>query len=97
MTEQLPYRLPRVVGKRYENMTVFLDSIRYEGCEFVNCHLIYNGAPGEMSGCYIAPDTVWQFAGVAAIVVETLQRYGWRFEFGTGPEPEPIRFPTDAI
>jgi hypothetical protein len=91
------FRLQRVSGQRFENQVVHLDGIRYEDCQFINYHLVYRGGPGEMYSCLIAPDTVWQFDGPAAITLQALQGYGWRFEFGTGPNPEPIRFPSDAL
>jgi len=91
------FTLPVTRGTTYKNQTIQMDGKRFEDCRFENCTLIYSGGHGEASACYFSPDTVWGLQGTARIVLETLQRYGWRIEYGSGPNPEPIRFPSDAM
>jgi hypothetical protein len=31
------------------------------------------------------------------MTVQVLEQYGWHIEYGNGAEPEPIRFPSDAL
>lgn len=95
--EDQAFRLPKIIGKTYQGETVTLDGFWYERCEFINCTLIYSGGHSACKDSKIHPDTVWQLQGDAARMMQILQEYGWRFEFGTGPEPEPIRFPSDAL
>lgn len=95
MTNQ-PFRLQVVKGQTFTNQTVHLSGIRYEDCIFTDCTLSYVGGPGEMSNCSLSPNTVWAFDGPVPMILETLQRYGFRFVFGTESPEEPIRFPSDA-
>ena len=87
-------RLPVIKDRTYSNTTVFMDGTRYENCRFIKCRLLYSGGPGEASLCYFAPDTQWAFSASAAAVVETLQKYGFRFTFDG---EDPIRFPSEAM
>jgi len=74
-----------------------MDEVRYENCKFIDCVLVYSGGNGEAADCAIYPGTQWRFQAAAGRVVETLQRYGWSFSFGSEPPEEPIRFPSDAL
>lgn len=75
-----------------------MDGKRFEKCTFIECTLIYRGgSPGEASDCVFYPDTVWAFEGMAATIVQTLQRYGFQFRFGREGGEEPIRFPSGAM
>jgi hypothetical protein len=76
------FRLQVVSDQTFQNQIVYLSGIRYEARRFIKCRLVYVGGLGEMSDCWIAPDTEWEFGGLAATVVETLQQYGFRFFFG---------------
>lgn len=80
-----------------EGEKVNLSGFRYENCQFHQCIIRYVGGPGEMYDCYIAPNTIWEFSDHVATILEVLRLSGWRIEYGTGPDAEPIRFPSDAM
>ncbi len=96
MTDEPPFRQV-VKGSRFVNQTLNLDGIRYEDCEFIGCTLVYSGGEAEVSSCRIHAGTVWQLQECAARTVQVLEQYGWRIEYGAGPESEAIRFPSDAM
>jgi hypothetical protein len=85
-----------IKGKRFVRQTVNLDGFRFENCEFEDCTLVYSGGPADCSACMFHPDTQWQFQGQAAMMMQVLPLFGWRFSFGTGRPEDVIRFPSDA-
>jgi hypothetical protein len=91
------FKLQVVKDQTFTKQTIHLSGIRYENCRFIDCTLSYVGGPGEMSNCFMSPNTVWAFGGPVPMILETLQRYGWRFVSGTESPEEPIRFPSDAM
>ena len=92
-----PPLLKVVRDRRFVDQTLHLDGVRYENCEFIGCTLVYSGGEADVSSCYVHAGTVWKLQGPAAMTVQVLEQYGWRIEYGNGPEPEPIRFPSDAL
>lgn len=92
-----PFQLPVIQGRVFKGETVTLDGFWYDQCEFIGCTLIFRGSHSNCTRSKIHADTVWQFEGDVARMVQVLQDFGWRFEFGNGPHPEPIRFPSDAV
>ena len=97
MSTQPPIRLRVVKDRRFVNQTLRLDGIRYENCHFIGCTLVYSGGEADVSSCYVHAGTVWKLQGPAAMTVQVLEQYGWHIEYGDGSEPEPIRFPSDAL
>jgi hypothetical protein len=98
LENQQPLQLPVIKGRTFTNETVQLTGRRYENCQFVdNCTIMYAGGPGEMSDCLVGPDTVWGFSPQVATILQVLGQCGWNIGYGTGPDAEPIRFPSDAM
>jgi hypothetical protein len=89
--------LQRVKGVQFTHQTIVLDGFLFEDCEFIGCNLSYSGGNSATVSCHIHPDTTWQIQGQASVMMQVLQEYGWRFEYGIGEHPEPIRFPSDAM
>jgi hypothetical protein len=88
------FRLPVISGRTFTNETVVVDGKRFENCKFIGCHIVYSGAPAEASSCQFSPNTTWEFQAAAAMTVQTLQRFGWRFEYGAeGPLAPAIEIP----
>ena len=92
-----PFQLPIIRDRVFTKETVQLSGWQDENCQFFDCTIMYAGGPGEMDRCFVAPDSLWGFSTPVATILETLQRCGWRIEYGTGPDAEPIRFPSDAM
>jgi hypothetical protein len=86
----MEYKLPVVSSQTYTHQDIPVDGKRFENCRFIRCQIIYSGGPAEASACEFSPDTVWKFQGAAAMTLETLQRFGWRFSYGKGETPEPL-------
>lgn len=97
MGTQPPNRLRVVKGHTFANQYVYLDGVSYEDCSFDGCTLIYSVGQASMSCCTMASGTMRQFQGPAAVTLQVLQQMGWRIEYGDGSEPEPVRFPSDAL
>lgn len=97
MDNSKPFRLQCIRDHTFSKEQVGLSGYRYERCKFIECTLLYVGGPGEMSDCYLSPNTVWQFGGPVPMILETLQRYGFRLVPENGSPDDLIRFPSDAM
>jgi hypothetical protein len=88
------FRLPVTSRKTFRREIVVLDGKRFEHCKFIECQIVYSGAPAEISSCEFSPNTVWQFQGPAGMTMQLLQQCGWRIEYGkSGPQAPAIPIP----
>jgi hypothetical protein len=81
-TNKQGFQLPITSGKTFTRETIRIDGHRFENCKFVECTLIYEGGPAEASACEFSPKMAWQLQGAAGMTIQTLQRFGWKFEYG---------------
>jgi hypothetical protein len=75
MAEQ---KLPEVIGRIFDGVTVTLDGVSYQKCTFKRCQLIYRGGPARVVSCSIGAGCVWEFQDTAAFVMQTLSDLGWK-------------------
>ena len=97
MNTQFSKRIPESCTVSLLNVRFLMTWGRNTGSSGNQCRINYVGGPGQMHSCYISPNTVWAFAGPVPMILDTLRECGWRIEYGTGPDSEPIRFPSDAM
>ena len=88
--------LPVIADRTFKDAIVAMDNRRYERCRFENCILMYSGGSGEAFDCYFAAENVGGIQGAARTVLDTLQAYGWRIEYGLEPRPVPPRVRDDV-
>jgi hypothetical protein len=81
------FKLPVTARRTFTREAVMLDGKRFEDCKFIECQIVYEGGPAEVSSCWFSPNTVWQFQGAAGMTMQLLQQCGWRIEFG---KPGPL-------
>jgi hypothetical protein len=77
LEQQKTFRLPVTRGQTFVGAKVALDNIRFEGCTFKNCEILYSGGPAETSSCYFE-NVRWVFEGAAGTIVTVMQGLGWK-------------------
>lgn len=86
----MPFVLPIISDVTFNHETIAIDGKRYENCKFIDCEIVYSGGLSEISACEFSPNTVWNFQGAAATILQVLQGFGWHFVFGSGEVPPPL-------
>lgn len=81
-----------VSEKTFENAVVVLDNSHFHKCSFLNCTLLYAGAPFLFDDCVIGNETRWEIQGPLSLALGALAKAGWSIR-----QPEGRSYSTGRI